>query len=63
MVYYALTLSKQPAFKEYARETRCPIAEEMSKRVFSVPVHPGLKEQEVQKVIEALQKVSNHYLK
>ncbi|MCW4019650.1 MAG: DegT/DnrJ/EryC1/StrS family aminotransferase, partial [Candidatus Bathyarchaeota archaeon] len=63
MIYYPTPLTRQPALKEYADKVHCPVAEEASKRVFSVPVHPCLTEEDLEKIVEALEKVSNHYLK
>jgi dTDP-4-amino-4,6-dideoxygalactose transaminase len=63
IVYYPLPLSKQPALKKYGSKARCPVAEDLSKRVFSVPVHPALGEGDAEKVVEALKKVSSHFMK
>jgi perosamine synthetase len=63
MVYYPITLSKQPALRRYGLETKCPVAEDVSKRVFSVPVHPSLGEDDLKKILEALEKVSSHFQK
>ena len=63
MIYYPLPLSKQPALKKYGSKVKCPVAEDLSKRVFSVPVHPALSEGDAEKVVEALKKVSSHFLK
>jgi dTDP-4-amino-4,6-dideoxygalactose transaminase len=61
IVYYPIPLSKQPALKEYSRRQLCPIAEEMSKRVFSISVHPSLSEEDLKKILQALEKVSFHF--
>jgi perosamine synthetase len=61
IVYYPIPLSKQPTLKDYSRGQRCPIAEEMSKRVFSIPVHPSLSEEDLKKILQALEKVSSHF--
>ena len=63
MIYYPIPLTKQPALKEYAKKASCTVTEEMSKKVFSIPVHPGLTKEDSEKILEALEKVSNHYLK
>jgi perosamine synthetase len=61
IVYYPVPLTKQPALKDYARRQQCQVAEEMSKRVFSIPVHPSLSEEDLRKVLLALEKVSSYY--
>ncbi len=63
MIYYPIPLSKQPALKRYGSKARCPVAEDLSKRVFSVPVHPALSDEDVEKVVEALKKVSSYFQK
>ena len=63
MIYYPLPPSKQPALGKYGSKAKCPVAEDLSKRVFSVPVHPALSDEDVGKVVEALEKVSSHFLK
>ena len=63
MIYYPLPPSKQPALRKYGSKAKYPVAEDLSKRVFSVPVHPALSEEDVDKVVEALEKVSSHFLK
>ena len=63
MVYYPIPLSKQPALKRYGSRVKCPVAEDLSKKVFSVPVHPNLGDEDLKKIIEALEKVSSHFQK
>ena len=63
MVYYPFPLTKQPALGEYAAKAICPVAEETSERVFSVPVHPSLSEKDLENIVEALGKVSSYYLR
>jgi len=63
MVYYPIPLTKQPALRKYAGEAQCPVAKETSEKVFSIPVHPSLSERDLGNIVEALEKVSNHYVK
>ncbi|MCS7119994.1 MAG: DegT/DnrJ/EryC1/StrS family aminotransferase [Nitrososphaerota archaeon] len=60
IVYYPTPLSKQPALRRYAR-TRCPVAEKVCGRVLSLPVHPGLSGEDLEKILEGIRKVSAHY--
>jgi len=62
-VHYPIPLTKQPALKDYVKRVRCPVADETSRKVFSIPVHPALTEEELRKILEALRKVSSYYLK
>jgi dTDP-4-amino-4,6-dideoxygalactose transaminase len=63
MVYYPIPLSKQPALKRYRSKVLCPVAEDVSKKVFSVPVHPSLSDEDLGKILEALEKVSAYFHK
>ena len=63
MVYYPIPLSKQPALKKYGSKAECPVSEDVSKRVFSIPVHPSLSKEDLKKILEALEKVSSHFQK
>jgi len=63
MIYYPTPLTRQPALKRYVDKAGCPVTEEISKRVFSIPVHPSLTEEDLKKILEALEKVSRYYLK
>ena len=37
--------------------------EDVSKRIFSIPVHPQLENSDIEKILEALEKVSSFYIK
>ncbi len=63
MVYYPIPLMKQPALRDFAGKIHCLVAEETSEKVFSVPVHPSLAEQDLENILAALDKVSSNYLK
>jgi UDP-2-acetamido-2-deoxy-ribo-hexuluronate aminotransferase len=54
-IYYPKPLHLQTAFKnlQYG-EGSFPVSEEISKRIFSLPMHPYLKEEEQKKVVEAI---------
>ncbi|MEM2914962.1 MAG: DegT/DnrJ/EryC1/StrS family aminotransferase, partial [Candidatus Bathyarchaeia archaeon] len=62
-VHYPIPLTEQPVFRRLHKIQRCPVSEDISKRIFSIPVHPYLSREDLDKVLEALRKVSNHYLK
>ena len=54
MVYYPTPMSKQTAFKETKRYIETPNAEMLSKSVLSLPMHPYLTQDDIQKVVNAL---------
>ncbi len=62
-VHYPVPLTKQPAFTEILKVNRCPVAEDVSKKIFSIPVHPQVSNHDVEKILEAMEKVSSFYLK
>jgi len=63
IVYYPTPLTRQPALEKYSKKMRCPVAEDIAERVFSIPVHPSLTKEDLEKILEGLKKVSTHYLK
>ena len=52
-VYYPRPVHEQPAYEGY--EGSFPHAERASEEVLSLPVHPGLEESDVDRVVEALE--------
>jgi UDP-2-acetamido-2-deoxy-ribo-hexuluronate aminotransferase len=54
-VYYSKPLHLQPAFADLGgHEGQCPVAERCAQSVFSLPMHPYLKPEEVDRVVKAL---------
>lgn len=53
-IYYPVTIPSQPLYRSLDIKSNCPKAEEMSKAVLSIPVHPSLEEHEVRKVIDTI---------
>lgn len=49
MVYYPRTMSHQTAFA-YLNQKPCPVAEQLTKTVLSLPMHPYLTDEEIEKV-------------
>jgi len=62
-VHYPIPLNKQPALKSLRGDAKCPLSEDVSKRIFSLPMHPELSGRDLDKILEAVEKVSNHYVK
>ena len=52
-VYYPIPVHKQPLFKDY-NHIALPCAEEAGERVVSIPVHPGLTEDERYMVVQTV---------
>ena len=60
-VHYPIPLTKQPAIINMLNPEECPVAEELSKNIFSIPMYPGLGKKELENIIAGLEKVTAHY--
>ncbi|MBI4284248.1 MAG: DegT/DnrJ/EryC1/StrS aminotransferase family protein [Chloroflexi bacterium] len=54
-VYYPTPIHKQPIYKEMGFDDSLPIAEMVSSQVVSLPVHPGLSQEELVKIVKAVE--------
>lgn len=54
MVYYAKGLHQQGAFKTCRPYVPCPNTERVCRRVLSLPMHPYLEEQEIERICKAI---------
>lgn len=50
-VHYPIPLTKQPAITNLMKPERCPISEDISARIFSLPMHPGLSEDDLKNIL------------
>ncbi|MDV3104098.1 DegT/DnrJ/EryC1/StrS family aminotransferase [Thermococcus waiotapuensis] len=58
-IYYPLPLHRQPLLKELGYEQDCcPNSVEASKRVLSLPVHPGVNEEDIEYIIQTLRELA-----
>lgn len=58
MVYYPIPLHQQTAYRNLGYgDVNLPYCETIAKRVFSLPMHPYLKEEEVKYICEELKKI------
>ena len=62
-VHYPIALTQQPIVKELYSPQSCPVSEDLSKRILSLPMHPFLTEQELENITMAVEKVVNYYHK
>lgn len=57
-IYYRIPIHLQPAYRYLGyREGDFPVAEEVSSRVFSLPMHPYLKRNDINHITEVIRKV------
>lgn len=62
-IHYPLAY-KHPAFKSYLKldPPRCRVAEDVSKRIVSLPLYPSMNKQQVERVINAVKKAARYVL-
>ena len=59
-IHYPEALTEQPALEKYIKH-RCPEAESLCRRVFSIPIHPYMQEEDIQRVVQGLEEVTDDY--
>ncbi len=60
-VYYPQPIHHSPLFRRLGYgETRCPEAERAAREVLSLPVHPALREDEIDRIIQAVRRFDPH---
>lgn len=62
-IHYPVPLSLQPIVKQTWNPEPCPVSEELSQRIISLPIHPALRKEDINNIIKAVKKVAEHYLK
>jgi dTDP-4-amino-4,6-dideoxygalactose transaminase len=53
-VYYPVSLNEQPCFAYLMKQKTCPVSEQLTKEVLSLPLFPEMTDAEVQQVIDAI---------
>lgn len=56
-VHYPRPLHKQPVFEKDAADISLPISEDLSQRIFSLPVHPLLTQEDLEFIVKGMKKV------
>jgi len=61
VIYYIVPLHLQPVFvARYGNQAgRFPVSERVSSQIFSLPMHPFLKEEEIDRIVEAVAKATS----
>jgi len=60
-VHYPIPLTEQPILKQLLHPNTCPHSEELARTILSLPMHPYLTADEINLVVEAVEKVATHY--
>lgn len=53
-VYYPTPIHKQPVYRKLGYQDKLPLTNTVAKQVLSLPVHPGLSEADLARIVEAL---------
>ena len=62
-VHYPKPLTGQPIVKEKLDPAPCPVSEDVSMRILSLPMHPALTDEDLKLIVAGVEKVAGHYLK
>ncbi|MEM9373831.1 MAG: DegT/DnrJ/EryC1/StrS family aminotransferase, partial [Planctomycetota bacterium] len=63
-VHYPKPLTRQPAFKDYAdQEPGTPVSVKLAERVFCIPIHQNLTDEQAHGVCDAIEKVAAAFRK
>ncbi len=62
-VHYPTPLTKQPVILNLMEPEKCPVSEDLSKRILSLPMHPYLTDSDIGYIVEGVEKVVRHYLR
>lgn len=54
MIYYPIPMQKQKAFSELKIYQECPVTEQLSKTVLSLPIHPYLEKSDIKFITEKI---------
>lgn len=58
-VFYPLPINEQKVYQDLGYKSNTPIAKKVSEEVLSLPVHPGLKQSDLNFIIKTFQKMRN----
>jgi len=56
-IHYPIPLHKQPYFVSENKDVSLPVAEDVAKRVLSIPVHPAVTEEECKYIADVINKI------
>ncbi len=56
-VYYPRPLHRQPVFSD-AGEVSLPITEDLSEQILSLPVHPGLEQEDLERIVKSVRQAA-----
>lgn len=57
-IHYPIPLHKQPVYFQKGKTADCPVSEQCSREVLSLPVHPGLSRQDLERICSVVNEVT-----
>jgi perosamine synthetase len=60
-VHYPTPLTRQPAVLGLMKPDRCPVSEDVANRIFSLPMHPYLSDDDLGAILTGVKKVTTYY--
>jgi len=60
-VHYPVPIYKQPFYEKLGYgQVVCPMAEDVCKRILSLPVHPSVSNEDIAHIVDTLEELSGH---
>jgi perosamine synthetase len=60
-VHYPTPLTRQLAILDLMKPDRCPVSEDVANRIFSLPMHPYLSDDDLDAILNGVKKVTGYY--
>ena len=60
-LHYPASLTTQPIVEQLLNPSPCPVSEDLSRTIMSLPMHPYLTRDDLMKVIEGVEKIASFY--
>ena len=51
-IYYPIPIHKQPFYLQMGYQDTLPVSEMLAKQVISLPVHPGLSQSDLERIVQ-----------
>ena len=58
-IYYPMPIHKQPVYRSMGYRDNLPISEKFASEVLSLPVHPGLTREDLDRIVNGIQNIQN----
>lgn len=53
-IHYPMPIYEQPLYRRLGIRASCPVAEDVSRRVISIPVHPALRDEDLRRIADTV---------